>query len=135
MKSVFLCCKAAIPILEDDSGRIINISSISGFSGGGALGAAYGAAKGGVITMTRGLAHELAPRRITVNAIAPGVIDTRQHTVFTKPEDYQALIKMTPLQRDGKPDDIVGTVLMLASDEGSFLTGEIININGGMRMV
>ena len=135
LKSIFFCCKAAIPLLADGSGRIINISSISGFSGGGALGVAYGAAKGAVITMTRGLAHELAPRRITVNSIAPGVIDTLQHTLFTPPQDYEALINIIPLRRDGKPDDLVGTALLLASDAGSFLTGEIINVNGGMRMV
>lgn len=135
LKNVFLCAKAAIPRLPDGSGRIINIASISGHTGGGVGGAAYGAAKAGVITFTRNLALELAPRGITANAIAPGIIHTRQHTVFTSPEDYQALIKKIPLARDGKPQDIVGIVLLLASEAGGYITGEIIHVNGGMLMV
>jgi len=135
LKSVFLCVKAAIPLLPDNTGRIINISSISGHTGGGVGGAAYGAAKAGVITMTRCLAHELSPRCITVNSVAPGIVWTRQHQRFTDPDDYQALIKRIPLQRDGQPDDIVGIVLLLASDAGSYITGETIHVNGGMLMV
>jgi 3-oxoacyl-[acyl-carrier protein] reductase len=135
LKSLFLCCKAAIPQLPDKEGRIINITSISGFSGGGGGGIPYGAAKGAANTMTRGLAAELAPRGITVNAIAPGVIYTRQHSDFTTPDAYKNLIKLIPIGRDGKPEDIAGTVLLLASAEGGFITGEVINVNGGMRMV
>ena len=135
LKSFFLCSKAAMPLLPDRTGRIINITSISGHTGGGVGGGAYGAAKAGVITLTRNLAHELAPRGITVNAIAPGIIDTPQHERFTNPEDYQALIERIPLGHDGKPEDLVGIVLLLASDAGSYITGETIHVNGGMLMV
>ena len=135
LTSVFLCCKAAIPRLPDGSGRIINVSSISGHTGGGPTGSAYGAAKGGVITLTRCLAHELAPRGITVTGIAPGVIDTRIHQLGTPPDVYQQLIQRIPLKRDGKPEDLAGTALLLASSEGGFITGETIHVNGGMLMV
>ena len=135
LKSVFLCSKAVIPHLPDESGRIVNIASISGHSGGGPGGAAYGAAKAGVFAITRNLAQELGPRGITVNAIAPGIIDTRIHAKFTPPADYQALISRIPLGRDGKPRDIAGIVLLLSSQEGGYITGDIIHVNGGMLMV
>ncbi len=135
LTSVFLCCKAAIPRLPDGHGRIINISSISGHTGGGPPGFAYGAAKAGVITMTRALAQDLGPRGITVNGIAPGVIDTRIHQLGTPRDEYRKLIQRIPLQRDGKPQDLAGTALLLASAEGGFITGETIHVNGGMLMV
>ena len=132
LKSVFLCCKAAIPQLPDGKGRIINITSISGHSGKG--GPAYGPAKAGVAAMTRDMATELAPRGITVNSIAPGVIDTRFHRTSTPRREYEALIQRIPLGRDGKVQDIIGAAILLASDAGSFITGENIHINGGMLM-
>ena len=133
-KSVFLCCKAAIPLLSDHAGRVINVSSISARSGAGPGQLSYAAAKAAVTNMTRNLAKELAPRAITVNGVAPGVIWTRIHQQGTPPDEYRQLIERTPLKRDGKPEDIVGTVLLLASVDGSFITGETIEINGGMLM-
>lgn len=130
LKSVFLCSKAAIPQLPDKIGRIINITSISAFSGRG--GPAYGPAKAGVNAMTRDMAIELGSRGITVNGIAPGIIDTRIHRQGTAPDQYAKLIEMIPLGRDGKVDDLVGIALLLASDAGSFITGDIIHVNGGM---
>ena len=115
---MFLCCQAAIPSLPDDAGRIINISSISARSGGGSGGLPYAAAKAAVNNMTRNLARDSAPRGITVNAVAPGVIDTRIHQRYTPPEAYRDLIQRIPLKRDGKPEDVVGAVLLLASREG-----------------
>jgi len=133
LKSVFLCCKEAIPEMRDGVGRIINITSISAHSGKG--GPAYGPAKAAVVAMTRNLANELGPRGITANAIAPGIIDTRIHRLGTPPEEYARLIARTPVGRDGKGHDIAGTAVLLASDAGSFISGESIQINGGILMV
>lgn len=132
-RSVFLCCKAAIPHLPDGNGRIINVTSIAGRTGGTVGILAYAAAKGAVNAMTRNLAKELAPRGITVNAIAPGLIDTAFH-VHTPPEVYSSLIKQTPLGRDGRPEDIVGAALLLASADASYITGEIIGLTGGLAI-
>ena len=130
LKSVFLCSKAAIPQLPDRIGRIINITSISAFSGRGGPG--YGPAKAAANALTREMAHELGPRGITVNGIAPGIIDTRIHQQHTPPDQYAKLIERIPLGRDGKVDDLVGIAVLLASDAGSFITGDIIHVNGGM---
>jgi 3-oxoacyl-[acyl-carrier protein] reductase len=129
--SVFLCCKAAIPLLPDGTGRIINISSVAAHNGASIGLLPYGAAKAAVHNMTRNLAKELAPRGITVNGIAPGIIDTDFHRLHTPPETYAAFVKQIPLGRDGKPEDLVGAALLLASPEGSYITGEIIEVNGG----
>jgi len=133
-KSVFLCVKHAIPRLTDGRGRVIITSSISARSGAGPGMITYAAAKGALNNMVRGWAKELAPRGITVNAIAPGVIWTRIHQQNTDPEEYRNLIKRIPLGRDGQPEDCVGPVLLLAGDEGGYITGQIIEINGGMQM-
>jgi 3-oxoacyl-[acyl-carrier protein] reductase len=133
-KGVFLCCKAAIPVLTDGRGRIINVSSISARSGGAVGGLPYAAAKAAVTNMTRNLAKELAPRGITVNGVAPGVIWTRIHQDGTPPDEYHALVQRIPLQRDGQPEDVVGAVLLLASDDAAYITGETIEINGGLMM-
>ena len=133
-KGVFLCCKAASPVLPDNIGRIINISSISARTGAAPGMLPYAAAKAAVTNMTRNLAKELAPRGITVNGIAPGVIWTRIHQKGTPPDEYQELINRIPLKRDGRPEDIVGAVLLFVSDEGSYITGETLEINGGLLM-
>ena len=132
--SVFYCVKHAVPHLPSGPGRIIITSSISARSGGGPGMITYAAAKGAINNMVRGWAKEFAPKGITVNAIAPGVIWTRIHQQGTDPDDYRNLIKRIPLGRDGHPEDCVGAVLLLASQEGSFITGQIIEMNGGMQM-
>ena len=134
VKGVFLCCKAAIPVLPDNTGRIVNVSSISARSGGGPGALPYAAAKAAVTNMTRNLAKELAPRAITVNGIAPGIIWTRMHWERTPADEYQQLVERIPLKRDGQPEEMVGAVLLLVSDAGSYITGETIEINGGMLM-
>ena len=133
-KSVFLCVKHAIGRLTDGKGRIVVTSSISARTGGGPGMVTYAAAKGAINNMVRGWAKELAPRGITVNAIAPGIIRTRLHERWTDPDDYGKLIERIPLGRDGTPEDCVGPVLMLASDDGAYITGQVIEINGGMAM-
>ena len=132
--SVFLCVKHAMPHLPAKTGRIIVTSSISARSGAGPGMVIYAAAKGALNNMVRNWAKELAPRGITVNAIAPGVIRTRLHEQFTPPDEYRKLIDRIPLGRDGQPEDCVGAVLLLAGEAGSFVTGQILEINGGMAM-
>ena len=133
-KSVFLCVKHAMEHLPQGRGRIVITSSISARSGAmpGAL--TYVAAKGGINNMVRCWAKEFGPRGITVNAIAPGIIWTRIHSEGTPPEKLAELIRRIPLGRKGLPEDCAGTVLLLASDEGSYITGQTIEINGGMQM-
>lgn len=131
LKSVFLVTQAALPYLQN--GRIINMSSLAGFDGGGPGAAVYATAKAGIIALTRGMAKEFAPRGITVNAVAPGFIaNTGFHNTFTAPEAQQGMIARTPLGRGGTPDDVAGAVLYLASEYASFITGEVIQVNGGL---
>jgi 3-oxoacyl-[acyl-carrier protein] reductase len=133
LTSTFYCSRAVIPYMNRGWGRIVNMSSLAGHDGGGAGAAAYAAAKAGIIAFTRGLAKELAPKGVTVNAVAPGLIlGTPLHGTFTKPEAQQAAIARIPLSRAGSPDDVAGAVVYLASDLAAFVTGEIIEINGGV---
>ena len=135
LKSAFLCCKAVVPsMMERKQGAIINLSSIAGRNGG-ALGAIhYAAAKGGLITFTKGLARELAPFGIRVNAVAPGVIDTPYHEQFSSPEMMKGYVNAIPLGRVGKSEEVAHVIAFLASDAASYLAGETIEINGGLYM-
>jgi len=133
-KSVFFCVKQAIPHLPERRGRIIVTSSISARSGADPGMLVYAAAKGALNNMVRNWAKELAPQGITVNAIAPGIIRTRLHERFTAAEEYRKLIERIPLGRDGLPEDCVGAVLLLAGQGGDYITGQTIEINGGMAM-
>jgi 3-oxoacyl-[acyl-carrier protein] reductase len=110
----------------------VNMSSLAARNGGGPGAMAYGAAKAGLLGFTRGLAKELAPRGITVNAVAPGLIlETPFHDTFNTEEGRQAAIATIPLRRGGVPDDVAGAVLFLVSDLAGFITGEVTEINGG----
>jgi 3-oxoacyl-[acyl-carrier protein] reductase len=135
LKSVFLVSQAVLPMMKaQKKGRIINISSIAGQDGGGLGAAHYSAAKGGVIVLTKGMAKEFATLGITVNAIAPGLIATRYHERYSTPENRQRMLNNIPLSREGTVDDIAGAVLFLASDAASYITGETLKVNGGMRV-
>ena len=134
LKSVFLCSQAAVKMLPDRSGRIVNVSSISARSGASLGLSHYAAAKAGVLNFTRNCAKELAPRGITVNGIAPGVIYTDIHKHETPKDELADLERRIPLNRLGQAEDCVGAVLFLCSEAASYITGEIIEINGGLLM-
>ena len=130
MTGAFLYSKAVIPkMVSKKQGRIINITSMWG-SVGACLEVPYSAAKAALIGFTKALAKELGPSGITVNAIAPGVIDTDMNSHLSE-EELSELRDMTPVSRIGKPSDIAHAALFLASDEASFITGEIMNVSGG----
>jgi 3-oxoacyl-[acyl-carrier protein] reductase len=135
LKSAFLCSKAVIPsMVERKAGAIINLSSIAGRNGGALGSMHYATAKGGLITFTKGLAKELAPFNIRVNAVSPGVIDTPYHEQFSTPEMMKNYVTAIPLGRIGKADEVAKVIAFLASDAASYIAGETIEINGGMYM-
>lgn len=120
------------PMMKERWGRIINISSIVGQTGNPGQ-ANYVAAKAGLIGLTKSLAQEIASRNITVNAVAPGFIDTDMTAVLSD-ELKQNMLAHIPLKRFGKPEDVAAAVKFLASDEAGYITGAVINVNGGMYM-
>jgi len=135
LKSAFLCCRAAAAsMMERKTGAVVNVSSIAGRTGGALGSIHYSTAKGGLITFTKGLAKELAPFGVRVNAISPGVIDTRYHEVFSTPEVMKSYVVGIPLGRVGTPAEVAEVVCFLASDAAGYLAGETIEINGGMFM-
>jgi 3-oxoacyl-[acyl-carrier protein] reductase len=135
LKSAFLCSRSvAGSMMERKAGAIINVSSIAGRNGGALGSIHYSAAKGGLITFTKGLAKELAPFGVRVNAISPGVIDTPYHEQFSSPEMMKTYAGMIPLGRVGTPAEVAKVICFLASDAASYLAGETIEINGGMFM-
>lgn len=131
LKSVFLVTKAVLPLMPDGS-SIVNFSSQAGRDGGGPGASAYAAAKAGVANYSRALAKELAPRRIRVNTVSPGMIATKFHDTFTKPEVRQRVASMTPLGREGTPEEVAELAAFLASPRSSFINGESVEINGGI---
>jgi len=135
LKSAFLCCKAVASLMmERKTGAIINLSSIAGRNGGALGSLHYSSAKGGLISFTKGLAKELAPFGIRVNAVSPGVIDTPYHEQFSSPEMMKNYVNAIPLGRVGNSDDVAKVIAFLASDAASYLVGETIEVNGGMYM-
>ena len=131
--STVMCCKAVLPaMLAAKQGAIVTLGSIAAHNGG-TNAAHYAAAKGAVHTFTRALAKEVAPH-VRVNAVAPGLIGTRFHDTFSTPAKRQATVAQTPLAREGTPADVAAAVLFLASEAAGFLTGEIIEVNGGVGM-
>ena len=131
--STFYTTRAVLPFMNSGWGRIINMSSLAARNGGGDGAVAYAASKGAIIAYTRGLAKEVASRGITVNAVAPGLIlETPFHENFNTDAGIQGAINATPLKRGGTPADVAGAVIYFVSELGSFITGEITEINGGL---
>jgi len=134
LKSTFNCSKAAVKhMMRKRTGRIINIASVAGQMGNPGQ-TNYSASKAGQIGFTKALAREVAARNITVNAIAPGFVDTEILDAMT-PETLEAALKMVPLARKGKPEEIAYAVAFLASDQAAYITGQVLGIDGGLAMM
>jgi 3-oxoacyl-[acyl-carrier protein] reductase len=133
LTAAFLCAQAVLKtMIRQRSGRIVNITSVVGQAGNAGQ-TNYAASKAGLIGLTKALALEVASRNITVNAVAPGLIDTDMTRALAEGahQDWAARI---PLRRLGTPEEVAGAVLFLASDEASYITGHVLAVNGGMYM-
>jgi len=134
LKSTFNCSKAAVKhMMRKRYGRIINIASVAGQMGNPGQ-TNYSASKGGQIAFTKALAREVAARNITVNAIAPGFVDTEILEAMP-PETLEAALKLVPLGRKGKPQEVAFAAMFLASDESAYITGQVLGVDGGMAMM
>jgi 3-oxoacyl-[acyl-carrier protein] reductase len=130
----FLCTQAAVRhMVTRRYGRIVNISSVSGLVGSAGR-AAYGAAKGGIITLTRVLAVELATQGIRVNAIAPGAVETELSRTAWTPADREGYFRLTPVERLGQPEDIAHAVLFLCLPQSDYITGQVLAVDGGFAI-
>ncbi len=133
LKGVFNCLKAITPVMiRQKCGKIVNLSSVVGLVGNAGQ-VNYAASKAGVIGMTKSLAKEVGSRGITVNAVAPGFIDTDMTEVLGEKFKEEAK-KSIPLKRLGKPEDVAGAVAYLVGNEASYITGQVLNVDGGMVM-
>lgn len=134
LKSVFFMVQRALPWLKkSDHPRVINTSSLAGRMGGFETCLAYSASKGGINALTMGFARQLAPFGINVNAVCPGTTETKITQAFSE-EQMERLYTRIPLRRLGKPEDHAAAVAFLASDDAAFITGLLMDVNGGMYM-
>lgn len=129
---LFYVTRTAIPHLKKSKGAIVNISSVAAYTGGGPGAVHYASTKGAVATLTIGLAKELAPHGVRVNAVAPGPIDTPFHQRFSTPEQRKMFEQSTLLKRMGTAEEVAEAVVFLASDAASYITGSTVDVNGGM---
>lgn len=136
LSSAFFCCQRAIgPMTSQGWGRIINISSVGGRTGGGAGSIPYHSAKAGLMALSKGLAKEVASSGITVNTVAPGIIGTPFHDRHTNPKLRDEWLRtLVPMQRAGHPEEVAKVVAFVASDDASYMTGSTLDVNGGMAM-
>lgn len=130
LKSLFYCCRAAVPHLKKSRGSIINIASTAG-QRGEAFHSHYAATKGATISFTKSLAPELIGDGIRVNCVAPGWVDTDMSKEALASPDAHRYISLIPMGRAGTPEEIAGAIVFLASEWSTFITGEILNVNGG----
>ncbi len=136
LKSVAFVSRAAMPgMIARKKGAIVNIVSIAGRNGGGPGAGPYATSKGGLITLTKGMAKELAPHGIRVNAVSPGVIDTPFHEVFSTPEMIANMVKTIPMGRVGTSMECATVIAFLASDAAAYVVGETVEVNGGQLML
>ena len=134
LKGTFNCTKEVVPLMKERRyGKIINISSVAGKIGDIASAPSYGASKGAINTFTKSLARELAPYGINVNAVAPHAIETEMSAEWSE-EKRRQIVSQIPLGRLGKPEEVAEAVVFLASDGVAFITGEILDVNGGYLM-
>jgi 3-oxoacyl-[acyl-carrier protein] reductase len=134
LSGAFHCCKAAARwLLKSDSGRIVNLSSVVGEQGNAGQ-VSYAASKAGLIGLTRTLARELASRAITVNCVAPGFIETDMTAKHVVGEARDALLKQIPLGRIGTAEDVAEAVRFLVSPSASYITGQVVRVNGGLMI-
>jgi 3-oxoacyl-[acyl-carrier protein] reductase len=134
VNGTFHCCKAVVPhMIHRGFGRILNITSVAGKTGDVAAAPVYGTSKGALNALTKSLARQLAPHGITVNAIAPHAIETDMSAEWSA-EKRAEILRGIPLQRLGKPEEVAAAAAFLASEQAAFITGEILDLNGGFFM-
>jgi 3-oxoacyl-[acyl-carrier protein] reductase len=133
VKSAYFITQAVLPhMMTRRDGVIVNLSSIAARTGGGTGAAVYAAAKGSILTLTKGWARELAPHGIRVNAVSPGTVDNAFHERFSTKQILDSVVAMTPAGRLGTNEEVADTILFLCSDRARYIHGQTIEINGGM---
>lgn len=136
VRSLYFITQAVVPhMVQQGSGAIVNVSSIAARHGGGLGATLYAAAKGAVLTMTKGMARELAPKGIRVNGVSPGTVDNDFHVKYSTPEMMKSMLASAPAGRLGTNEEVADVIVFLCSGASRYIYGQTIEINGGMYMV